>query len=88
MKLGSVVRVETLRHLTKITALRRKAWSPETKFLQSSIWLRYNYYVQLVATRRNWMRVTDLNLAKGGGAVEAGRAVDCMWASRDVKTIF
>ena len=25
---------------------------------------------------------------RGGGAVEAGRAVDCMWASRDIKTIF
>ena len=33
---------------------------PEVKFLQPSIRLRYNYYVQLVATRRNWMRVPNL----------------------------
>ena len=47
----------------------------ETKFLQPSIWLRYNYYVQLVATRRNWMRVTNLNLAKGGGKLVVQKAV-------------
>jgi hypothetical protein len=52
---------------------------PETKFLQPSIWLRYNYYVQLVATKRNWMRVTNLNLAKKRG--EAGRATGCSHTS-------
>ena len=26
--------------------------------------VRYNYYVQLAATRRNWMRVATANLAK------------------------
>ena len=30
------------------------------RFLQPSIRLRYNYYVQLVATRRDWMRVPNL----------------------------
>ena len=37
------------------------------RFLQPSIRLRFNYYVQLVAIRRNWMRVPNLQLAKGGG---------------------
>ena len=32
----------------------------EAKFLQPSMRLRYNYYVQLVVTRRDWMRVPNL----------------------------
>ncbi|OCK97240.1 uncharacterized protein K441DRAFT_655925, partial [Cenococcum geophilum 1.58] len=51
-KFGNIVRVETSRYLTKITTLRRKA-------------ARSN--VLLVATRRNWMRVPNLQLAKEGG---------------------
>jgi len=51
---------------------------PEARFLQPSIRLRYNYYIQLVAIKRDWMRVPNLNIsqrfAKGG--VEAGRAPD------------
>jgi len=42
MKFGNIVQVETLRHLTKITMLRRP---PEARFLQPSIRLRYNYCV-------------------------------------------
>jgi len=42
----------------------------EARFLQPSIRLRYNYYVQLVATRRDWMRVPNLKFWR----VEAGRA--------------
>jgi hypothetical protein len=34
----------------------------EAKFLQPSMRLRYNYYVQLVATRRDWMRVPNLKI--------------------------
>ena len=30
------------------------------RFSQPSIWLRYNYYVQLVATKRDWMRVPNV----------------------------
>ena len=30
------------------------------RFLQPSIRLRYNYYVQLVASRRDWMRVPNV----------------------------
>jgi hypothetical protein len=30
------------------------------RFLQPSIRLRYNYYIQLVATKRDWMRVPNL----------------------------
>ena len=36
----------------------------------------FNYYVQLVAIKRNWMPVPNLQLAKGGG--EAGRGTGCM----------
>ena len=49
-------------------------WQPK-KSLRAATAVRYNYYVQLVATRRNWMRGANLNLAKGGG--EAGRATGC-----------
>ena len=51
----------------------------EAKFLQPSMRLRYNYYVQLVATRRDWMRVPNLKIwsARQRG-VEAGRAHHCM----------
>ena len=31
------------------------------RFLQPSIRLRYNYHVQLVATKRDWMRVPNLH---------------------------
>jgi hypothetical protein len=75
MKFGSIVRVETLRYLTKITTLRRKADREQLKFLQPSIRLRYNYYVQLVAIRRDWMRVANLKSRQRG--VEAGRAQSC-----------
>jgi hypothetical protein len=30
------------------------------RFLQPSIQLRYNYYIQLVATKRDWVRVPNL----------------------------
>jgi hypothetical protein len=48
------------------------------RFLQPSIQLRYNYYVQLVATKRDWMRVPNLksrSARQRGG--EAGRAHHC-----------
>jgi hypothetical protein len=60
MKFGNIVWVETLRHLTKITALRRKA---DREGLAKR--LRYNYYVQLVAIKRGWMRLY--------GGVKSGR---------------
>ena len=47
----------------------------KARFLQLSIGVRYNYYVQLVAIKRNWMRVANLNFARGGG--EAGHAHSC-----------
>jgi hypothetical protein len=28
-----------------------------------SIWLRYNYYIQLVVIKRNWMHVPDLDIS-------------------------
>jgi hypothetical protein len=31
-----------------------------TRFLQPSIRLRFDYYVQLVAIKRDWMRVANL----------------------------
>ena len=43
----------------------------EARFLQPSIRLRYNYYVQLVATKRDWMRVPNFKIwsprQRGGG---------------------
>ena len=33
---------------------------PGARFLQPNIRLRYNYYVQLVAIKRDWMRVLNL----------------------------
>ena len=67
MAFGNIVRVETLRYLTKITTLRRSR-----RFLQLSIRLRYNYYVQLVAVKRDWMRVLNLKFwsprQRGGGS--------------------
>jgi hypothetical protein len=53
MRFGNIIRVETSRYLTRSRHRSRK-------FLQPSIRLRYNYYVQLVATRRDWMRVPNL----------------------------
>jgi hypothetical protein len=55
MEFGNIVRVETLRYLTKITTLRRSR-----RFLQPSIRLRYNYFAQLVAIKRGRMRVPNL----------------------------
>jgi len=60
LKFGNIVRVETSRYLTKVTTLQRKADREQLKFLQPSIRLCYNYYVQLVATKRDWMRVPNL----------------------------
>ena len=58
MKFGNIVRVETLRHLAKITALQRKA--DREGSCSQAIRLRYNYYVQLVAIKRGRMRVANL----------------------------
>src|SRR6266567_9245145 len=58
MKLGNIVRVETSRYFTKITALQRKA-NREGSCSQA-IWLCYNYYVRLVVTKRGRMRVANL----------------------------
>ena len=35
------------------------------KSLRAATAVRYDYYVQLVAVERNWMRVANLNVAKG-----------------------
>jgi hypothetical protein len=53
MKFGNIVRVETY-------DIDEDHDNAEARFLQPSIRLRYNYYVQLVATRRDWMRVPNL----------------------------
>ena len=37
--------------------------------LRAATAVSYNYYVQLVAIERNWMRVANLNVAKGGKLV-------------------
>ena len=51
----------------------------EAKFLQPSIRLRYNYYVQLVATRRDWMRVPNLKIwSPRQRGVEAGHEQSCV----------
>jgi len=55
MKFGNIVRVETY-------DINEDHDNTEAMFLQPSIWLRYNYYVQLVATRRDWMRVPNLKI--------------------------
>jgi len=55
MKFGNVVRVETY-------DIDEDHDTTEPKFLQPSMRLRYNYYVQLVATRRDWMRVPNLKI--------------------------
>jgi len=71
MKFGNVVQVETSRYLTKIATLRRRPIANSFRFLQPSIRLRYNYYVQLVATKRGRMRVPNLKFwsarQRGGG---------------------
>jgi len=59
MKFGNVVRVETY-------DINEDHDTVEPKFLQPSMRLRYNYHVQLVATRRDWMRVPNLKFWKGG----------------------
>ena len=38
----------------------------EVRFLQPSIWHHHNYYIQLVAIKRNWMRVPNLDLSPKG----------------------
>ena len=58
MKFGNTVQVETLRHLTKITALQRKA--DREGFCSQEKRLRYNYYLPLVAIKRGRMRVANL----------------------------
>jgi len=43
--------------------------------LRAGIGARYSYYVQLVATKRDWMPVANLKSRQRGG--EAGRAQSC-----------
>jgi hypothetical protein len=58
MKFGNTVRVETLRYLTKITALRRKACR---KSARSKVLVAKHTVI-----RRNWIAVPNLQLAKRG----------------------
>ena len=53
---------ENLTILNKDHDTAEEGRSPEAKFLQPSIRLRYNYYVQLVATKRGRMRVANLKI--------------------------
>ena len=53
----------------------------EARFLQPSIRLRYNYYIQLGATKRGWIRVPNLKIWSPRG-VEAGRAHHCKRGAR------
>ena len=80
MKFDNIVRVETLRYLTKITALRRKA--DREGSCSQAIRLRYNYYVQLVAIKRGRVRVANSKLRsarqRGGGKL----VVQCTVAYR------
>ena len=77
MKFGSVVRVETLGHLTKITALRRKA--SKNKVLAA----KHTASLQLLCTVGGGQATVDARAEfeiserspKGGG--EAGRATGC-----------
>ena len=55
MKFGNIVRVGTF-------DIDEDHDDAEARFLQLSIRLRYYYYVQLVATRRDWMRVPNLKI--------------------------
>ena len=41
-------------------ALSKASSQSKAKFLQLSIGVRYNYYVQLVAIKRDWIRVPNL----------------------------
>ena len=71
--------------LAKIAKLLRKA-DEQLQFLQPSIRLRYNYYVQLVATKRGRMRVPNLKFwsprQRGGVKLVVHRAVQ-FWACGD-----
>ena len=78
MKFGNTVRVETSRYLTKMTTLRRSR-----RFLQPSIQLRYNYYVQLVATKRDWMRVPNLKFWSARTCVRYNHYVQLVATKRD-----
>ena len=74
MKFGSVIRVETLRHLTKITALRRKASRNKVlaaKHMASLQLLRTAGGNQAKLDARN-----EFESRQRGG--EAGRATGCI----------
>ena len=88
MKFGSVVRVETLEHLTKITALRRKA--SKNKVLAA----KHTASLQLPCTAggnhakldaRTEFKIPE-RLLKWGG--EAGRATGCNTLSSRFLTFF
>ena len=77
MKFGSVVRVETLRHLTKITALRRKASKNKVLAAKHTASLQLLCTVggsQATVNARTKFEISERS-PKGGG--EAGRATGC-----------
>ena len=81
MKFGNIVRVETLRHLTKITALRRKADR------EGSCSLAYGFATITMYVGGNQARLdarTEFEILEPSpkGGVEAGRAHHCR-ASRN-----
>lgn len=60
MKFGNVVRVETY-------DINKDYDTVEPKFLQPSMRLRYNYYIQLVVTKQDWMRVPNFEISQRSG---------------------
>jgi len=53
-----------------------------------SIWLRYNYYIQLVVIKRNWMHVPNLDISpfslKGEGKAVVHKAVHTITLLRNI----
>ena len=78
MKFSSVIRVETLRHLTKITALRRKASKNKVPAAKHTASLQLLCTVggsQATVDARAEFEISERS-PKGGG--EAGRATGCI----------
>ena len=78
MKFGSVVRVETLRHLTKITALRMKASKNKVLAAKHTASLQLLCTVggsQATVDARAEFEISERSPKEGG---EAGRATGCI----------
>jgi hypothetical protein len=78
---GWTISVERIAFITNVANQDNSPGQPK-RFLCAATAVRYNYYIQLVVIKRNWVPVANLNLDKAGRAPSCGAAAASLGRSQ------